>query len=125
MGGNVKVDQRASDGLRKCQQRGGAINALDFSPGGILWGLFIGVRGSGNNIRTIPLTVLFTISAQPQGYYSYFTHLSILYRTYYKVTRVFPGRGFHLMVLFRPSAPDRHPTPITTFNTGLRQHGCS
>jgi hypothetical protein len=72
-----------------------------------------------------PLTAPFTLSSQSQGYYSHFTYLTTLYRTYYKVTRVFPGHGLRLTTLFGPSAPDRHSTPITTFITDLHRHGCS
>jgi hypothetical protein len=43
----------------------GVINTLASSPGGIPGGLFIGVvRGSGNNVRTVPLIASFTLSVQ-------------------------------------------------------------
>jgi hypothetical protein len=43
----------------------GVINALASPPRGIPRGLFVGVvRGSGNNVRTTPLTTPFSLSVQ-------------------------------------------------------------
>jgi hypothetical protein len=65
------------------------INALGSPPRESQGGLFIGVvRGSGINVRTAPLTALFTLSVQTSGYYSHFTPLSTLHRTNCKVTCV-------------------------------------
>jgi hypothetical protein len=43
----------------------GVINALTSPPGRIPWGpIYRAVRGSGNNVRMVPLTALFTLSTQ-------------------------------------------------------------
>jgi hypothetical protein len=71
------------------------------------------------------LTVPFILSAQSQGYYSHFTHLTTLCQAYYKATHVILGRCLRLMTLLGPSALNRHPMPITGFITGLHRYGCS
>jgi hypothetical protein len=102
------------------------INAIDSSLGKSPEDLFIGaVKGSSNNVRMPPLTASFILSTPSQGYYSYFTSLTTLCRAYSKATCVIPGYGLHLMTLFGPSAPNRHPTPVTAFSTGLCLRGCS
>jgi hypothetical protein len=86
---------------------------LDSSPGGH------SPRGSiYKGCPNGPLTALFTLSAQSQRYYSHFTPLTTLYRAYYKVTRVFSGRGLCLTMSFGPSATDRHLTLITALVPG-------
>jgi hypothetical protein len=79
----------------------------------------------GNNVWMAPLTDPFTLSAQSHEYYSHFTLLTNLHWAYYKVTRIFSGRGFPMMTSFRSSAPCRHPTLITMLVTGLRRCGRS
>jgi hypothetical protein len=94
--------------------------------GGSSEGLFIGtVRGSGNNVRAVPLTVPFTLSAQSQRYYSHFTPLTTLHWTYYTVTHVFPGHDLRLTTPFGPLALDHRLTLITVLVTDLHRHGCS
>jgi hypothetical protein len=62
------------EGVNNAMWGGGVTIALDSR--GVL---FIGVvRGSSNNVRIPPLTALFTLSIQSQGYYGHFTSLTTL-----------------------------------------------
>jgi hypothetical protein len=64
-----------------------------------LGGLFTGVvKGSGNNLRMSPLTTPFIQSVQLWGYYSHFTFLTTLHRTYHVVTRALPIRPLTVML---------------------------
>jgi hypothetical protein len=78
------------------------------------------VRGSGNNVRTAPLTTPFTQSVQSQGHYSHFTLPTTLHRAYHMATCVPYDQPSvrHASPIFGPSRP-LLPSSSRLLNDGL------